>query len=343
MSDEPSSSSATTTVSETAEAAMQTVGRPAAESILDSLRSFEDARLGIRETFLTPSIGGGRTIGILSEPTDRPRALGWVMCHSFGLEQINLQPVETQVARALASAGFPVFRFHAQGYGDSELPTEHVSRPSHMRDTLEATQVLRGRTSVEHVGLLGARFGGTIAALVADVTDVSAIALWDPLVKGKAWVQTLARLSIASNLLIDRDAAEPPADPLDVLRTKGQIDVQGFPLRIEVFDDIAGIDLLKDLTRFRGPSLVMQISRSTTPRPLLDRLVAHLGALGGDSRFEIAADKNADKLGQPRFQGTADGSKVDLQATLAESIVSRTVEWASTLPQWLTAHLGDPS
>ena len=43
------------------------------EMLLESLRSYEDPRSGIRERFLTPVIGGQRTVCVLSSPT-RPCA-----------------------------------------------------------------------------------------------------------------------------------------------------------------------------------------------------------------------------------------------------------------------------
>src|SRR5262249_23485887 len=42
-----------------------------------------------------------------------------VHVHGVGVEQITLYRAEVQGARAAAAAGFPVFRWHARGHGDS--------------------------------------------------------------------------------------------------------------------------------------------------------------------------------------------------------------------------------
>ena len=41
-------------------------------------------------------------------------------CPSFAMEQIHLGRMEVVMARVLAAAGFPVLRYHGQGYGDSQ-------------------------------------------------------------------------------------------------------------------------------------------------------------------------------------------------------------------------------
>src|SRR5437867_1508751 len=102
------------------------------------MRSYADRELGIQETFLQPRIGGGRTVGVLSIPLDLPLAGGWVICHSFALEQVYLQSLESALARKLAATGFAVLRFHTQGYGDSELGVEHISLRGHVDQAGEA-------------------------------------------------------------------------------------------------------------------------------------------------------------------------------------------------------------
>src|SRR6266700_317202 len=82
-----------------------------------SFRSYVDSALQIRETFVQPRIGGAQTVGVLSTPLDSTPTGGWIICHSFALEHVYLQSMESAVARRLAATGFAVLRFHSQGYG----------------------------------------------------------------------------------------------------------------------------------------------------------------------------------------------------------------------------------
>jgi pimeloyl-ACP methyl ester carboxylesterase len=297
----------------------------------DPLSSFEDPGLGIRERFLTPTLSGVRTVAVLSMPIGRPRPLGWVLCQSFGPEQITLQGVEIPLTRALSAAGFPVLRFHGRGYGDCDPIPDHVRVETHLEDAVQAVELLRNTVDVAAVGLTGFRFGGTVAALIADhLADdpipVSAVALWEPVVRGRTYVQSLLRLGVMTEL-ISRGRDEGATEPSELLRERGALDVQGFPLGVGAFEEMSKIDLRTDLTAFRGSSLVGQVSKSATPRSDLQNLTTHLTELGGSSRFEILRHPEAHKLGRPRFRGLANGGKADTQADLTDRLIELTTSW----------------
>ena len=99
-----------------------TTSRPGPDRIrasLDAMSEVIDERAGLRERFITTTIGGDQTVGVLATPLGEEKTTGWVICHSYGMEQVNLQTHEVPAARALAASGFPVIRYHGQGYGDS--------------------------------------------------------------------------------------------------------------------------------------------------------------------------------------------------------------------------------
>src|SRR5439155_5056830 len=111
-------------------------------------------------------LGGGSTIAVLSRPLAPAHPIGWVVCHSFGLEQINLDQLDVIVARTLAAAGFTCLRFHAQGYGESEL--REVTLEGHVDGALDAVNLLLREPGVGRVGVMGARFGAVVAARAAE-------------------------------------------------------------------------------------------------------------------------------------------------------------------------------
>jgi len=295
------------------------------------LRSFSDPRLGIAERFLTPTIGGGRTVAVLSTPLGAPREAGWVFCHAFAMDQVNLQPFEVPLARRVSAAGFPVLRFHAQGFGDSELPTSHISVDSQIGDAVEAVQLLREVAGVRRVGLFGARFGGAVAAIAAERTGADALALWDPVVSGRRYATRLARMSSASELVTKGRAQVQGQNPMEVLKETGLLDVQGVPVTRELFDAISRVDLKGALRDFEGRSVVVQVSRSPGPRGDLENFVAHLSGLGQQSQLEVIVDHQADKFGQPRLIGNGDGTKSDTMSTMASSLIGSTAIWCEEL------------
>jgi pimeloyl-ACP methyl ester carboxylesterase len=287
-------------------------------ALFDSLKTFEDKRVGVREEFLQPTIGGARTVGILSTPLQSPASLGWLFCHSFGLEQIYLNPMEVPMARRLAAMGFPVLRFHCQGYGDSVLPWDTVSLSSHVENTLEAVELLRETSGVERIGLFGARFGSVVAGVVADRVGAEALTAWDPIVSGRTYANALVRQELLSGLGIG-DAGRQ--DPVEILRRDGSVDLQGYPLRLEVFEEFSSLDLTTDMVTFRGDALFIQISQSSTPRPDVRRLMDRLESLGARCRFQTVQGDRKRPLGAPRFVAVEQGvEKRDSQAQLAADL-----------------------
>jgi pimeloyl-ACP methyl ester carboxylesterase len=224
-----------------------------------------------------------------------------------------------------------VLRFHARGYGDSDPLPGHVTLETHLEDAAQAVDLLRRTVDIAAVGLTGFRFGGTIAALIADhLADdpipVSALALWEPVVRGRIYAQSLLRLGVMTEL-ISRGREEGATEPIDVLRERGALDVQGFPLGVEAFEQMSTVDLRNDLAAFRGSSLIGQVSKGASPRTDLQNLATHLTELGGSCRFEVLRHPQAHKLGRPRFRGLANGGKADTQADLTDNLIELTTSW----------------
>ena len=296
---------------------------------IGSLSAYEDPSTGIRERFLTPEIGGGRTVAVLSEPLSKTHPIGWVVCHSFGLEQDNLQTFEVGMARRLAGSGFSVLRYQSQGYGDSELPVEHATLESHVRGAVDAASLLMRTPGISGVGLIGAKFGGSVALLAAERVSASAAVLLHPVVRGRPYMQALIRSGLIAGLSGDGSGPSHREDPIEAMQRAGYADVLGFPLRPEVFDEISELDLTRAVRSFGGRSLVMQISRSANPRKEVEQLVERLRTLGGECRLEVVMDEGALRFGLPRFRTVSATTKTDLLADLSEMITAAVVSWCA--------------
>ena len=297
--------------------------------VLRSLREREDPRVGVRERFLTPEVDGGKTVAVLAEPSGEAGRTGWLICHSFGLEQDNLQSFEVQLARRLAASGSPVLRYHSQGYGDSELPMEHIDVGSHVRSAVDAAALLREEADVRGIGLIGAKFGGAVAALVAARTGAEALALLEPVINGRSYMRSTIRSALVAGLSGGgRSPVEGErVDPVEAMRRDGSADVHGFPLRRDVYEEISELDVARDMQSYGGRSLVIQVSRSATQRPDIGHLMDRLGTAGGACRAETLVDPNALRFGLPRFRVAGSSRKVDVAADLHEAIIATTVNW----------------
>ena len=306
---------------------------------LEALSSYEDREEGIRERFLTPELGGARTVAVLSEPLEAHPSAGWVICHSFGSEFDALGAFDAALARRLAAAGCAALRFHAQGYGDSELEADQMSLERHVLGATEAAGLIPEATGVSSVGFVGARFGGSVAAIAAGQTSAPALAAIDPAVNGRSFLRGLVWLDRTADLA-DEDGRSAREDPWAEAAQTGVFELEGVRLPQEVVATIGSLNLLKDLSSFRGRCLVLQLSRSAEPRPELQRLVQRLTDLGGDCTHDTVVGEDATRFGRPPWRSQGVDRKINVLADFTETILDKTVSWCvgSPDPASATSH-----
>jgi alpha/beta superfamily hydrolase len=301
------------------------------ETYLSSLRRREDTELGISEEFVPLVLNGASTFGVVTRPLGRAHPVAWVLCHSFGIEQIHLGRLDVIAARALSAAGFTTLRYHGHGYGDSQGDMRDITLTSHLKDAETAVGVAARQDGVERVGVAGARLGGMVAALVADREGLDLMALWEPAVRGSQYMRDFLRTRLFSELVASERKAPSDVHQIhDDLATRGWADINGFPLSARAYDEISAVDLTKDLERFRGSALVVGISRSGQAGPALTALQARLRDLGAVCTLQVLKDPLAAQFGQFRFQTVAGGrSKRDTQLELNELIAKTTADWSA--------------
>lgn len=296
---------------------------------LRGLQRRRDDTLGIEERFLQPVIGSGHTVAVLSSPVESDTGLGWVVCHSLGLEQIWFADLEVATARALAAAGQPVLRFHGQGYGESEGDAADVRVATHLQDVRDAVTVLREHTGVGAVGLLGARFGAAVALVVGGEIGAARVVLWDPVVDGPAYVRSLARTAAITMLTTAGQAREAAMAALD---EQDELDVSGGSLSKPLLDDVAAFAPMRTVTAggVPGRALLVQVSRQAEPRTTTTDIAESLRGLGCPVDLEVVADVGSRTWGNQRYRSTEHSRmKADTQTTLVAELVARTVRWAA--------------
>lgn len=301
-------------------------------SLVERHRTFEHEIRGerIRESFVPAVLGGTRTTAVAYEPVDRVASSGWVLCHSFGIEQTFLGEHEVTVARALAAAGFAVLRYHGSGYGDSQGDPRSISLSSHLADAADAVALARER-GVRSVGVAGPRFGALVAALTAERLDLPLLVAWEPVVKGAQFMRELLRSRDLFNVVraADDETAPLQIDPLEELGSRGWSDVKGVYLTREANDEIAATDLRKDLRSFDGEALVVSVSRTERPSSPASALVERIRAIGGTAELDVVRDDEAPNFGQYHYDNEDDpNAKHDLQVPLIEALSRTTVAWA---------------
>lgn len=159
---------------------------------------------------------------------------GVVICPpTLGDAEVNYHR-EARLGRWLARAGVAVQRFHHRGTGYSDGNPAQVGFAALLDDVRRAADHLHDRCGIDRIGFLGTRVGALVAARVARDFDGAPLALWQPVVDPRRYLDD----SVAMGLR-----------PLDT------------PLGRDLFES-ATVDNLVDAIGVRDrPILLVQLNR----------------------------------------------------------------------------------
>lgn len=205
--------------------------------------------------------GSYRLFGILHEPAAVPSGWGWVFCHPFAEEKLWTQRVYVSFARMLAARGAWVLRFDAMGNGDSEGQFSASSVETMLSDVGCAISMLeRSSGAVQSIGLLGLRFGATVAALAAErQPSVNKLVLWEPVVDGGKYMQELLRVNLTTQTAIYKEIRHKREDLVRMMREGRTVNVDGYEIAYPCYEQAAALTLTEGVKRFPGSCLIVQI------------------------------------------------------------------------------------
>ncbi|MFH1132619.1 MAG: alpha/beta fold hydrolase [Pseudomonadota bacterium] len=245
--------------------------------------------------------GEHKLFGMYFSPEHPFKDTGVVLCNGYGKEYPIIRSPLVGFARELARHGFACLRFDYAGYGDSEGEFADATITSMCDDIETAIEQLKIKSGVKHVGLLGTRFGSTLATLVAARRpDTSHLILWEPVLQPWDYLfselrQTVAmqtimfrkvlftREQIVENLLASRPSL---SDGYDF----NCID-EGFPLGKGLVLEAKETDLLKALPALKTKTLLVHVRKNNGAIPKkLGAFVDALTEQGATCQTEVAIE-----------------------------------------------------
>ncbi|MDO8355992.1 MAG: alpha/beta hydrolase [Nitrospirota bacterium] len=212
--------------------------------------------------------GSYRLFGVLHEPAAAPSGWGWVFCHPFAEEKLWAQRVYVSFARMLAARGAWVLRFDAMGNGDSQGQFSDSSVDTMLSDIGCAIRLLeRSSGTALSVGLLGLRFGATLAALAAErCPTVGKLVLWEPIVDGGKYMQELLRVNLTTQTAIYKEIRHNREALVRMMREEGRtVNVDGYEIAYPCYEQASAVKLNEGGKRFAGPCLIVQMGRAGQP------------------------------------------------------------------------------
>jgi len=221
------------------------------------------------ETAYFLPLGDERLFAFLHRP-EGPCLSGAVLCAPLAEEKLWSHRVFVSFARELAERGYAVLRFDYRGEGDSDRPFERSDCSSRIADTRAAVDELKRRVpELRRVTLAGLRFGATIAAAAAaGRDDVERLVLWDPVVDGAEYMQTVLRTNLMAQMALHHKVLESREQLIERLDRGETVNVEGYALSASLFREASGLRLGELIAASGHPCQVVSITqRAGPPRP----------------------------------------------------------------------------
>lgn len=126
---------------------------------------------------------------------DKQKAL--LICAASFQEYMRSHRLLKQLAVSLSGRGIHVLRFDYSGCGDSSGTWENTSIVDWIKDISLAATELKDLAMVDNLSFLGVRLGASLLTR-ADLEDIpgNRFILWDPILDGKQYLESLIQLQI---------------------------------------------------------------------------------------------------------------------------------------------------
>jgi len=210
--------------------------------------------------------GTYRLFGTLHEPEKQSRRSGYVLCYPFAEERLWAQRVYVDFARELSRRGNPVLRFDFMGTGDSDGKFEDADVETFLSDIGCAMRTLNAKIpGLNDVGLIGLRFGATLAALATERTDVSRLVLWDPIIDGNQYMQEILRSNLMTQTVIFKKVQKDRKMLIQDLMEGKTVNADGYEISRKLYEGISEVRLNERVNRFQNRCLIVQIENRDVP------------------------------------------------------------------------------
>lgn len=206
---------------------------------------------------------GYRLFGVIHDPEGEANSRGFVFCHPFAEEKLWTHRVFVNFARILAQKGYYVLRFDYMGHGDSEGEFADSSVETRLNDIKTAITWLKTNRPVDKgTGLLGLRFGATLACLAAErEVELSNLVLWEPVLNGAKYMKEMLRINLTTQVAAYKEIRYKTEALVAMMKNGQSVNIDGYETRWPLYQQSIEIDLLAERKHFQGPVLIVQINR----------------------------------------------------------------------------------
>lgn len=233
------------------------------------------------------------------------KSTGVVLVSPIGRERLRCYHESANLARDLASRGYPVLRFDYRGEGESSGEFAEATVTSRLEDIAAMVQELRSRAEVEEICLVGFRLGAYFATRAAVDLGIQHMILCDPVCNPAKFAKSMIRSNIVlQSQYFGKVGKKEPALRKD-LQQGETISVFGFHLGLPFLEELEQADPEAGLIRFVGKAAIIYLStRKTKPKKGVARWCELLSRSGHCEAIcvEINFSWASRKMWQPRLE-----------------------------------------
>ena len=220
------------------------------------------AALRVRGEFIAGASGPLALVSWEPDAATRP-AFAVLYLPPFGDEMNKSRRTVALQARALAAMGGMVALLDPYGTGDSSGDHGDATWEGWQDDAVRAFESLAQRSGATPI-LWGLRLGATLAMQVAPRVAPKALVLWQPVLRGKVFVNQLLRLATVQQRVDGAAGGSDAARLRDALAAGSAIEVAGYRMRPELVAPIEASDLVSD-ARVTCPIIWRDVSATPLP------------------------------------------------------------------------------
>jgi len=217
--------------------------------------------------------GNYKLFGVLSEPEtdDSPlwsSSIGVAVCHPFAEEKLIAHRTLVNLGRRLTKEGVHCLRFDYMGHGDSEGDFEDSTVESGLSDIRSAVEVIRQRAKVRRVGLVGFRFGGTLASLACSgMSGIDFLIIVAPVINGTTYIEQCFRSNLTTQMRTYKKIVKNRTALFHDLLEGRTVNYEGYELTRDLVEQIQSIDLPTRPPSGVAEVLLIDIAKKTDDFP----------------------------------------------------------------------------
>jgi exosortase A-associated hydrolase 2 len=218
----------------------------------------------MEKTFFFKNNAQANLFGVLHYPEHHAHDTGLVMCAPFAEEKHESYRLFVNCARFLAKQGLFILRFDYYGTGDSEGEWQDATVNSWLSDIKSAIQFLNNEISNIKVGLMGLRFGGTLAAITAEnIDDLSFLILWEPIVDLKEYIYQWLRSNLTTQFILYNKILYNREVLIKQLNQGQLVNLDGFMLTKDMYQSASEINQLSRNLEFSKPVFIGSFEKNS--------------------------------------------------------------------------------